>query len=190
MPPAHERSPSGHSASETADGGSSSSRRSGSSSGRAAAFGSPSGSGSPDDASASASVVPLVVAPVLARMLGVHQDKQVQKAIAQLKLAFDNLEKQRPALSRDLVSQMFELVVCSNDPNVTSLMPPSVAALAAMPEPSSGVSVKPPPPGWPPHLAPPRGMPPPRPTSARPAGPPGGTPPRSSGGGGGAVPLS
>lgn len=62
-------------------------------------------------------------------MLGVHQDKQVQKAIAQLKLAFDNLEKQQPALSRDVIMQMFELVVSSQNPDVTSLMPPAVAAL-------------------------------------------------------------
>ena len=34
---------------------------------------------------------------------------QVQKAIAQLKLAFDNLEKHKPSLSRDLLSQMFGL---------------------------------------------------------------------------------
>ena len=185
------------------------------------------------------SVVPLVVAPVLARMLSVHQDKQVralsvpgnggwnvrrhlrvvdarltcaltrycvptrfrlqvQKAIAQLKLAFDNLEKQRPALSRDLLTQMFELVVravplsallplppvakdllhrsccsravspssvtnsislpctgwqvCSTNPSVASIMPPSVAALVSAP----GAELvplphKPPPPGWPPQ---------------------------------------
>ena len=36
-----------------------------------------------------------MVTPVLARMLGAHQDKQVQKALAQLKLAFDNLERLR-----------------------------------------------------------------------------------------------
>jgi len=78
------------------------------------------------------SCVPLVVAPVLARMLGVHQDKQVQKALAQLKLAFDNLERLRPAISRDVITQMFELVVSSKNPNVSSLMPPSVAALASL----------------------------------------------------------
>ena len=39
-------------------------------------------------------------------MLGVHQDKHVQKALAQLKLAFDNLERLRPAISRDLVTQV------------------------------------------------------------------------------------
>lgn len=76
-------------------------------------------------AHAHASVISLVVAPVLARMLGVHQDKQVQKAIAQLKLAFDNLEKHKPSLSRDLLSQMFELVVSSGHPAVASLLPPS-----------------------------------------------------------------
>ncbi len=82
--------------------------------------------GSGDDRSSGGSCVPLVVAPVLARMLGVHQDKQVQKAIAQLKLAFDNLEKQKPALSRDVLTQMFELVAASSNPAVASLMPRSV----------------------------------------------------------------
>ena len=51
----------------------------------------------------------------------------MQKAIAQLKLAFDNLEKQQPALSRDVLTQMFDLIVSSRNPDVTSLMPPSVA---------------------------------------------------------------
>ena len=83
---------------------------------------------SSSSSSNTASVVPLVVAPVLARMLGVHQDKQVQKAIAQLKLAFDNLERQKPSLSRDLLGQMFEYVVCSNNPDVNSLIPRQVTA--------------------------------------------------------------
>ena len=74
----------------------------------------------------------LVVTPVLARMLGAHQDKQVQKALAQLKLAFDNLERLRPSISREVLTQMFELVVSSKNPSVSSLMPPSVAALAAL----------------------------------------------------------
>mmetsp|Transcript_41511 Transcript_41511/g.83195 ORF Transcript_41511/g.83195 Transcript_41511/m.83195 type:complete len:505 (-) Transcript_41511:385-1899(-) len=103
--------------------------------------------------SSTASCVPLVVAPVLARMLGVHQDKQVQKAIAQLKLAFDNLEKQRPALSRDVLMQMFELVASSKNPEVTSLMPPSVASFRSRSS-SGGVASSshqgPLPPGWPP----------------------------------------
>ena len=77
------------------------------------------------------SVVPLVVAPVLARMLGVCHDKQVQKALAQLKLAFDNLERLRPAISRDLISSMFEMAVSSKNPAVSSLMPDRVAALVA-----------------------------------------------------------
>ena len=77
------------------------------------------------------SVVPLVVAPVLARMLGVCHDKQVQKALAQLKLAFDNLERLRPAISRDLISSMFEMAVSSKNPAVNSLMPDRVAALVA-----------------------------------------------------------
>ena len=71
--------------------------------------------------------MPTVVAPVLAKMVGANQDKQVQKAIAQLKLAFDNLEKQTPGLSREMVGQMFELIVASKHPEVASLMPPSVA---------------------------------------------------------------
>ena len=113
------------------------------------------GSGTPrsGDAASSASCVPLVVAPVLARMLGVHQDKQVQKAIAQLKLAFDNLEKQRPALSRDMLTQMFELVASSRNPDVASLMPPSVVALvnsSASSSSSSSTHQGPLPPGWPP----------------------------------------
>ena len=65
-------------------------------------------------------------------MLGAHQDKQVQKALAQLKLAFDHLERLRPSISREVLSQMFELVVSSKNPSVSSLMPPSVAALAAL----------------------------------------------------------
>jgi hypothetical protein len=40
-------------------------------------------------------------------MLGAHQDKQVQKALAQLKLAFDHLERLRPSISREVRSQMF-----------------------------------------------------------------------------------
>lgn len=127
-----------HSSGRSRHGGSSSSReshRSSASSSRSSdtassVENSPFGSSTP-------SCVPLVVAPVLARMLGVHQDKQVrctgleprarsqygaqlpkpkrscewclwqvQKAIAQLKLAFDNLEKQRPALSRDVLMQV------------------------------------------------------------------------------------
>jgi len=144
-----------HSSGRSRHGGSSSSReshRSSASSSRSSdtassVENSPFGSSTP-------SCVPLVVAPVLARMLGVHQDKQVQKAIAQLKLAFDNLEKQRPALSRDVLMQMFELVVSSKNPEVTSLMPPSLAALTARsPSTSSGPSSSqqgPLPPGWPP----------------------------------------
>jgi len=98
--------------------------------------------------------VPLVVAPVLARMLGVHQDTQVQKAIAQLKLAFDNLEKQRPGLSRDMLTQMFDLVVSSRNPEVASLMPPAVAALVSSSSSSSSSSAQqgPLPPGWPPAV--------------------------------------
>ena len=79
--------------------------------------------------------MPLVVAPVLARMLGhpdIQRDKQVQKALAQLKLAFDNLDKLRPGVSREVVTQMFELVVNSQNPAVNSLMPPTVAALASL----------------------------------------------------------
>mmetsp|Transcript_2815 Transcript_2815/g.7878 ORF Transcript_2815/g.7878 Transcript_2815/m.7878 type:complete len:568 (+) Transcript_2815:150-1853(+) len=100
------------------------------------------------------SCVPLVVAPVLARMLGVHQDTQVQKAIAQLKLAFDNLEKQRPGLSRDMLTQMFDLVVSSRNPEVASLMPPAVAALVSSSSSSSSSSAQqgPLPPGWPPAV--------------------------------------
>ena len=94
------------------------------------------GGSSADGGGASAgqqnSCVPLVVAPVLARMLGVHQDRQVQKALAQLKLAFDNLEKLKPGTSRDVITQMFELVVSSKNPSVSALMPPSVAALASL----------------------------------------------------------
>ena len=56
------------------------------------------------------SCVPLVVAPVLARMLRVHHDKQTQKALAQLKFAFDNLERLQPSISREVLTQMFELV--------------------------------------------------------------------------------
>lgn len=55
---------------------------------------------------------------------------QVQKAIAQLKLAFDNLEKQRPALSRDLLSQMFELIVrsaCKSAPHLALRFPNATA---------------------------------------------------------------
>jgi serine/threonine-protein kinase 24/25/MST4 len=59
-----------------------------------------------DQGQRQASSAQLVVAPVLARMLGVHRDKQVQKAIAQLKLAFDNLEKQQPSLSSELLTQV------------------------------------------------------------------------------------
>ena len=125
------------------------------------------GSGGGGGPHADTSIVPLVVAPVLARMLGVHHDKQVQKAIAQLKLAFDNLEKQKPALSRDLITQMFELVATSPQPAVSSLMPPSL--LPPAPPPASRAKAEPateavkvgpmkaPPPGWPPHLAPPSG---------------------------------
>mmetsp|Transcript_3705 Transcript_3705/g.11181 ORF Transcript_3705/g.11181 Transcript_3705/m.11181 type:complete len:499 (-) Transcript_3705:1772-3268(-) len=86
---------------------------------------------------AQSSVASLVVAPVLARQLGVHRDKAVQKALAQLKLAFDHLEKLRPSISRDVLMQMFELVVSSKNPHVSSLMPPAVAALARAPPPSS-----------------------------------------------------
>jgi len=83
---------------------------------------------------------------------------QVQKAIAQLKLAFDNLEKQKPALSRDMLTQMFELVACSKNPEVASLMPPSIAALVSS-APSSfassgTVNQRQLPPGWPPATAP------------------------------------
>mmetsp|Transcript_18990 Transcript_18990/g.31797 ORF Transcript_18990/g.31797 Transcript_18990/m.31797 type:complete len:567 (+) Transcript_18990:59-1759(+) len=81
------------------------------------------------------SVVPLVVAPVLARMLGFHSDKQVQKALAQLKLAFDNLERLRPSISKDVLMQMFQLVVSSKNPSVSALMPPSVHALVAQHQP-------------------------------------------------------
>lgn len=78
-----------------------------------------------------ASGVSLVVAPVLARMLGVHQDKQVQKAIAQLKLAFDNLEKQRPdqQLTSQFLTHMFEHVCSSSNPEVSAIMPPSMRAV-------------------------------------------------------------
>ncbi|EOD38470.1 hypothetical protein EMIHUDRAFT_466851 [Emiliania huxleyi CCMP1516] len=86
---------------------------------------------------------------------GVHRDKAVQKALAQLKLAFDHLEKLRPSISRDVLMQMFELVVSSKNPHVSSLMPPAVAALARAPPPSS--------PG-PPLGAP--GLPPSRPSAS------------------------
>jgi len=85
----------------------------------------------------------------------VHRDKAVQKALAQLKLAFDHLEKLRPSISRDVLMQMFELVVSSKNPHVSSLMPPAVAALARAPPPSS--------PG-PPLGAP--GLPPSRPSAS------------------------
>jgi hypothetical protein len=75
-------------------------------------------------------VVQLVVAPVLARQLGLHQSKQVQKALAQLKLAFDNLERLRPSISETVLTQMFELVVASKNPRVAALMPPGAAAMA------------------------------------------------------------
>eukprot|EP00967_Tisochrysis_lutea_P017998 scaffold20394_cov36-Tisochrysis_lutea.AAC.1 len=84
----------------------------------------------PSGAAASPSVIQLVVAPVLARQLGVHQDKRVQKALAQLKLAFDNLERLRPTISANVLTQMFDLVVSSKNPNVSSLMPPAIAELA------------------------------------------------------------
>ena len=58
--------------------------------------------------------------------------KRLQKALAQLKLAFDNLDKLRPGVSREVVTQMFELVVNSKNPAVNSLMPPTVAALASL----------------------------------------------------------
>ena len=81
----------------------------------------------------SATAVSLVVAPVLARMVGVHHDKQVQKAIAQLKLAFDNLEKQRPEerLTAQMLTQIFAHVVSSSNPEVTALMPPAVTVSLA-----------------------------------------------------------
>ena len=60
------------------------------------------------------------------------QDKAVQKALAQLKLAFDNLERLRPSISRDVLTQMFDLIAASKNPNVASLMPPSVVALSAL----------------------------------------------------------
>ena len=109
---------------------------------------------------AKTSAVQLVVAPVLARMLGAHQDKQIQKAIAQLKLAFDNLDRQKPCLSRDLLTQMFDFVVRSQNPAVVSLMPRSVSFLgstSALPSDAAQHSAgthKAPPPGWPPHLPP------------------------------------
>jgi hypothetical protein len=92
--------------------------------------GRPAAGSSSGEAGTSTSCVPLVVAPVLARMLGVHGDKQVQKAIAQLKLAFDNLERQKEGISRDVLKQMFELVVNSKNPEVASLAPPSVVTRA------------------------------------------------------------
>jgi len=76
------------------------------------------------------SVVQLVVAPVLARQLGLHQSKQVQKTLAQLKLAFDNLERLRPSISAEVLTQMFELVLTSKNPRVAALMPPGAAGLA------------------------------------------------------------
>ena len=125
------------------------------------------GSGS----SSSATGVSLVVAPVLARMLGVHHDKQVQKAIAQLKLAFDNLEKQRPEerLTAQMLTQMFEHVVSSSNPEVTALMPPAVAA-SLVSRSSQPRSV---PPTRRPSNEAPRAPPPPgrRPTSVSDAGP-------------------
>ena len=82
---------------------------------------------------------------------------QVQKAIAQLKLAFDNLDRQKESLSRDLLVQMFEFVRSSTDPAVKSLMPPAAAELASIAVASRVQPThKPPPPGWPPHLPPSR----------------------------------
>ena len=76
-----------------------------------------------------ASVVPLVVAPTLARLLQSHQKKEVQKALAHLKIAFDKIDATAgPALSREVLKQMFELVATSKNPQVSALMPPSLAA--------------------------------------------------------------
>ena len=59
-------------------------------------------------------------------------EKSWSRSLAQLKLAFDNLDKLRPGVSREVVTQMFELVVNSKNPAVNSLMPPTVAALASL----------------------------------------------------------
>lgn len=162
-------SPAHHGGERPASGGHLSSSRAGSVGGGSSAGGA-GGSGS-------STGVSLVVAPVLARMLGMHQDKQVQKAIAQLKLAFDNLEKQRPEehLSGQFITQMFEHVYGSGNPEIVALMPPALRAArrAARDLPMPMHNSRRPsgeatsqhnralPPGWPP--GPPPGPPPGRP---------------------------
>ena len=74
--------------------------------------------------------VSLVVAPVLARMLSLNQDKRVQKAIAQLKLAFDNLEQQQPSsqLTAQFVTVLVDHLAASSSRQVAALVPPAAAA--------------------------------------------------------------
>jgi hypothetical protein len=75
-------------------------------------------------------VVQLVVAPVLALQLRQHQTREIKKTLAQLMLAFDNLERLRPSISADVLTQMFELVLTSTNPRVAALMPPDAAEMA------------------------------------------------------------
>jgi len=77
--------------------------------------------------------VPSLVAPVLAKLLGAHREREVQKGIAQLKLAFDNLEKVRPGLSAEVLGQVFEVGRQSPHPQVQALVGVGAGGGAAAP---------------------------------------------------------
>jgi len=62
--------------------------------------------------------VSTVVAPVLGKLLQSHRDREVQKGIAQLKLAFDNCEKVCPGLSAEVLTRIF--AVASQSSNVAA----------------------------------------------------------------------
>lgn len=61
-------------------------------------------------------------APTPAQLLGSHREREVQKGIAQLKLAFDNCEKVCPGLSAEVLAQVFEVCAVSSNGAVRAIV--------------------------------------------------------------------
>jgi hypothetical protein len=51
-----------------------------------------------------------------------RREREVQKGLAQLKLAFDSLEKAAPGLSADALAQMFALCAASSNPEANAIV--------------------------------------------------------------------
>mmetsp|Transcript_8170 Transcript_8170/g.21041 ORF Transcript_8170/g.21041 Transcript_8170/m.21041 type:complete len:103 (-) Transcript_8170:97-405(-) len=63
-------------------------------------------------------------------MLGTHREREVQKGIAQLKLAFDNLEKVKPGLSAEVLGAVYGLSAASRDERARTITAAAASASA------------------------------------------------------------